>query len=71
MTITYETNNGYKDEKNYNIQVEGYGDSTTTVTSYTKDIDEDNGNITLNIKSNYTTGYLTIRRSSHYSNFAH
>lgn len=69
MRITYETNNGYGKTTYYPIKIVDY----TNVTNITclKNVDEENGIITLNINglNNYSNGYLVIRRSSHYSDF--
>lgn len=70
MQIIYETNNGYS--KTINCSVKTYNYTNTTNLTCSKNIDEDNGIITLNITGlTNLTGYLIIRRTSYHSNFTY
>lgn len=69
MRIIYKTNNGYTETVDYPIQVNDY--TAVTNVAWSKSIDEENGIITLHITGlgRYSTGYLTVRRASHRTNF--
>ena len=70
MQIIYETNNGYSETINCSVKTYNYTNTTNLI--YSKNIDEDNGIITLNITElTNLTGYLVIRRTSYHSNFTH
>ena len=70
MQIIYETNNGYSETINCSVKTYNYTNTTNLTCS--KNIDEDNGIITLNITGlTNLTGYLIIRRTSYHSNFTH
>lgn len=71
MRVIYETNNGYTDYIDFPIAIINY--TATTNVNYTIDIDEEIGQITLNISglNNYSTGYLVIRRASYKTNFTY
>jgi hypothetical protein len=71
MRVLYETNNGFAANVDYQLSVVNY--SASTIITCDKEIDEENGRIILNISglSRYSTGYLVVRRTSHYSNFTH
>ena len=68
IRVIYETTGGYNEIIDFPISIIDY-DSITDVTCI-KEIDEENGIVTLNIRDlNNLNGYLIVRRSSHYSNF--
>ena len=69
MQIYYETNNGYTGMAEYPIRVIDYTDITDIHCE--KEIDEEDGKIILSISNltAYDTGFLVVRRSSHYSDF--
>jgi len=70
MQFTYETDHGYTQTISYTVAIEGYGNNQTNET-YKITTDEENGSVILDIvKANHPKGStLTIRRSSHRSNF--
>ena len=70
IQLTYETNNGYTQIIEYPVQVKNY-DNTTNIAYEKLIIDEENGIIAFKLNPLNSSGYLTIRRSSHHSNFSH
>lgn len=72
ISITYETNNGYTATVDYPVSISTSQYDGETEIEYNETIDEENGQIIFNISElDALTGYLVVRRTSHYSNFTH